>query len=120
MNRSLRPIDAVLLVGALLALGVAFGFQAADRAPVGPPGPVSVADASVFLSDDPLVIEGYLVRRGNRTLLCERARCDGPRLAVRGLGDQLPPRGAVLLLGIVSGDRVVAARLGSQGHRSRF
>jgi len=103
MGRSLRPLDALVLVAVVVGLGVVAGLQASSARVTGPPPPVSVGDALSFVSDDPLVVRGYLV--GER--LCAAPRCaGGPSLEVRGQVAPTALRTAVLVLGTVHGGRI--------------
>jgi hypothetical protein len=110
MTGSLRLTDLAFALGVIALAAILVG-QQASRASAGAPGPFTVEEAVAFYSDAPMVVRGYLVTRGRRTLLCDRRLCAGERLVVRG-----GPRGQhgvrpVLALGVVTDRRITLLRL---------
>jgi hypothetical protein len=115
MTGSLRLTDLVLLLGAIALATVLVGHQASSGVSAGAPEPLTITQAVAFYSDGPLVVRGYLVVRSGRTLLCERPRCAGPRLSVRGRVGRRARSGSVLALGIVTERRIALVRLTAAG-----
>jgi hypothetical protein len=110
MSTQLRPVD-VLVILALLASVIVLVGAGTSRAVLPPtPGPMTVSEASSLFIDEPVLVRGYLVRKGGRVLLCDQPFCYGPTLVVRGLG-QPPARGRVVVAGHVHGDRIVPLKL---------
>jgi hypothetical protein len=100
----------VLIILALLASVIVLVGAGTSRAVLPAPGPMTVSEASSLFIDDPVLVRGYLVRKGGRVLLCDQPFCYGPTLVVRGLG-QPPARGRVVVAGHVHGDRIVPLKL---------
>jgi hypothetical protein len=109
VSAQLRPVD-VLVILALLASVIVLVGAGTSRAVLPAPGPMTVSEASSLFIDEPVLVRGYLVRKGGRVLLCDQPFCYGPTLVVRGLG-QPPARGRVLVAGTIQGDRIVALKL---------
>ena len=115
MRRQLRPVDACVAVAVVVLLGIVCSLRPAQAR--GPLAALSVAEAIGLLTDEPLTVRGWLVTRGHRTLLCDGPRCAGARLAVAGLG-LTRPTGRALVLGTVTGDRIVPVRARTTGRRA--
>jgi hypothetical protein len=109
MTGSLRLTDLVLVLGAIALAVVVLG-RSAPPAAAGAPGPFTVTEAIAFYSDAPLVVRGYLVTRGKRTLLCERRGCFGERLVVRGFDGVRAGSRPVLALGVLTDHRLTLHR----------
>jgi hypothetical protein len=109
MSERLRPVDA-LVVLALLASVIVLVAAGNSRAVLPAPGPMTVSEASSLFLEEPVLVRGYLVRKGGRVLLCDQPFCYGPTLVVRGLR-QPPARGRVVVAGRVQGDRIVPVKL---------
>ena len=109
MERSLRPIDVLVLVAAVGALAFGMGLDAASRTHVVSPPELTVSDALSFVSDEALVVRGYLERAPEGLRLCEAQGCAaGPSLAIRGsVVGQPQAQAAVLVLGTVRNGRIV-------------
>jgi hypothetical protein len=114
MTGSLRLTDLVLMLGAI-ALAVVVVGRSAPTAAAGAPGPFTVGEAVAFYSDAPMVIRGYLVTRGARTLLCERRGCFGERLVVRGFRGAPAGTRRVLALGVLTDHKLTLHRLPPAG-----
>lgn len=133
MNVRVLTLAVVLAVAAAIAGGLYLGSRgeetgaqpttpgsaaagsqlAMPRGKIGAQG-LSIAEARTAETPENLLVRGYLVTQETGLALCETPSCEGDRLTVDG-EPGIEPDGpeAVMLLGTVEGDRIVAVNLAS-------
>ena len=119
MGDTMRPLDLAVLLAILAAVVVILAASTPVRTSSPLPGPLSVDEATTFFVDTPVLVSGYLVRRGRRAYLCEAPGCRGVRLAVVGSPEHAS-RQRLLVAGVVTGFEIAPLHLGTSRRTARL